>query len=75
MNIDKYDCVTDGIYLREHRLMQGHTQDSLACSAGVSRQTVNKIERGCRPKRETLLAIAKALQVSVNALLRNPWGA
>ncbi len=48
--------------LRVLRAMHDMTQDQLAKSAGISRVTVNRIERGnCLPDGHTILRLAAAL--------------
>ncbi|WP_427891414.1 helix-turn-helix domain-containing protein [Kribbella sp. GL6] len=55
--------------LREHRRTAGLTQAALAELAGLSEQAISLIERGTRrrPRRQTLDAIGKALQLDAAA--------
>ena len=55
--------------LRERRLLQGWSQDTLARLVGVSRQALNALERGhAQPSVETALALASVLGTTVEAL-------
>src|SRR6516165_9047756 len=57
--------------LRERRLLQGWSQDTLARLVGVSRQALNALERGhAQPSVETALALASVLGTTVEALFR-----
>jgi transcriptional regulator with XRE-family HTH domain len=57
--------------LKKLRLKKGWSQEKLAREAGISYQTLIKIERGYvkNPKLETLIKLAKALGVSIDKLL------
>ena len=57
--------------LRKLRTKKRWSQEKLAREAGISYQTLIKIERGYvkNPKLETLLKLAKALNVSIDKLL------
>jgi putative transcriptional regulator len=55
--------------LKERRLQQGYTQDSLASEVGVTRQTIIAIEkRKFGPSVRLALALASALHSSVEQL-------
>lgn len=60
--------------LRATRERTALTQDELATLAGVSRQTVVKIEGGLEPRPPTIRKLAKALGVQP-ADLMDPTGA
>lgn len=55
--------------LRLVRERQALTQDELAAKAGVSRQTVLKIEAGLEPRPATVRKLAAALGVKPSALM------
>lgn len=57
--------------LKKYRNKEGYSQEKLAREAGISYNTLIKIERGGiqNPKIETILKLAKALSVSVDELL------
>lgn len=58
--------------LKETRLQRGMSQSDLARLLGVARSTVSSYENGSRsPDKETLIRIARCLQVSVDFLLGN----
>lgn len=61
----------DGHALRWLREEHWYSQKELAKRAGVSRQTIIEIESGrdTSPRNETLFALARALEVSPDALL------
>lgn len=61
-------------YLRKIRLQNDLTQGELAIKSGVSRQTINAIERQriARPNDNTMLAIAQALNCSVEEIFLTP---
>ena len=55
--------------LREIRVAQGHTQESLGHLAGLTSRQISHLELGhCRPRRKTLLALARALKVDPRLL-------
>lgn len=58
--------------LKKLRQQKGWSQEKLAKEAGISYQTLIKIERGYikNPKLETLIKLAKALSVSVDKLIK-----
>ena len=58
--------------LKKLRQQKGWSQEKLAREAGISYQTLIKIERGYikNPKMETLIKLAKALHVSINKLVK-----
>lgn len=56
--------------LKEHRMDCKMTQEFVAETLGISRQTVSKWETGAsEPSTENLLALAKPYRVSVDELL------
>lgn len=62
-----------GYRLRELRERAGLTQTKLAERAAMHRQGIVKLERGERePAWSTLLALAKALDVDLNAFAQRP---
>lgn len=62
-----------GAFVRATRQARGLTQDALARQAGLSRVTVIAIEGGVvNSTLTTLDALARALQVDVQELLRPP---
>lgn len=51
------------------RNAKGYTQDGLAAASGISRATIQKLEKGDPPKRSNnLRAIAEALEVTIEQL-------
>jgi transcriptional regulator with XRE-family HTH domain len=59
--------------LRQLRVQRGISQDDLAYSSGVERAYVGHLERGVRnPTITTLAKIAKALDVHIGQLFREP---
>lgn len=60
--------------LRIARMSRGLTQAELARQTGVSRATINNIERGHvkRPSDETMIAIAKCLGCAVEEIFFTP---
>lgn len=58
--------------LKQLRKKKGWTQEKLAQQSGISFHTLIKIERGDikSPRLETLLKIAKALNLSIDDLLK-----
>ena len=59
--------------LKQLRKKKGWSQEKLAREAGISYQTLIKIEQGRikNPKLETLIKLAKALKVSLDKLIQN----
>ena len=55
--------------LRAIRERKALTQDELAVMAGVSRQTVVKIEGGLEPRPPTVRKLARALEVEPSDLM------
>ncbi len=57
----------DNIKIQQIRMERGWTQEDLAKAAGLTLQTIHRIENGKtpNPKKETIVAIAKALMVEV----------
>jgi len=57
--------------LKKYRNQKGYSQEKLAREAGISYNTLIKIERGGiqNPKIGTIIKLAKALSVSVDELL------
>lgn len=64
----------DGPTIARLRGTKGLTQDTLAVKAGCSKKTVENIERTGRTTQETLVRIAKALDVASEELLRPTVG-
>ncbi|MEU8704223.1 helix-turn-helix transcriptional regulator [Streptomyces sp. NPDC048565] len=61
-----------GVQIRERRMRQNFTQEELAERAGVSRDTVQRIERAANnPRLTDLLQIARALEVPLAELVRD----
>jgi transcriptional regulator with XRE-family HTH domain len=58
--------------LKKLRKRKGWSQEKLAREAGISYQTLIKIEQGRikNPKLETLIKLAKALNVSLDKLIK-----
>ncbi len=58
--------------LKKLRKQKGWSQEKLAREAGISYQTLIKIEQGRikNPKLETLIKLAKALNVSLDELIQ-----
>jgi transcriptional regulator with XRE-family HTH domain len=58
--------------LKKLRKQKGWSQERLAREAGISYQTLIKIEQGRikNPKLETLIKLAKALKVSIDKLIQ-----
>jgi len=50
------------------------TQEELAKRSGVSRKTIGRCEKGQRPSRLTALALARALNVEIEALFPDVGG-
>jgi transcriptional regulator with XRE-family HTH domain len=59
--------------LKKYRTEKGWSQEKLSREAGISYQTVIKIERGNieNPKIETILKLGKALKISLDKLVNN----
>lgn len=56
-------------HVREHRLRRGLTQEELAHSVGVSRQSINSIERGrYTPSLPLALRFARVFECSTDDL-------
>lgn len=56
-------------YVREHRLRHGLTQEELAQAVGVSRQSINSIERGrYTPSLPLALRFARVFACSTDEL-------
>lgn len=67
---DAIDFVAIGKRIRACRQENRMTQENLAEAIGVSTSFIGHVERGSRiPSVDTLFRIAKALRVSVDALL------
>lgn len=61
-----------GEEVKTARLTKGLTQDELAELVGISRNYISDIERGhYTPSVKTLAAIAKALNIDLNFLVKN----
>ena len=58
--------------LRKYRTQKGWTQEKLAREAGISYNTLIKIERGGikNPKIETIIKLSKALGVTLDDLVK-----
>lgn len=57
--------------VKRRREAQGLDGPSFADMAGVNKSTLLRIERGeCDPKLSTVVAISKALKVSIDKLVR-----
>jgi transcriptional regulator with XRE-family HTH domain len=60
-----------GARLRELRGRRGWSQHHLSRTAGVSSRTIQRIEEGdCRPRSQTLQALAAAFETDVSRLLK-----
>ena len=57
--------------VRIHRVAQGLRQADLAAAAGVSRDTIRRVEAGARPWPTTAKAIAAALGCEPGELFEN----
>lgn len=57
--------------LKKYRAKKGWSQEKLAREAGISYNTLIKIERGGtkNPKIETIIKLAKALNISIDKLV------
>jgi len=62
-----------GKRIKEIRKQKGFTQEQLAIKAGVAYTTLTKVENEAikNPSFETVVAIAKGLEVDVNELIKN----
>ena len=60
--------------LKRYRRERGLTQQELADRIGVSNKSVSRWESGSYPDVPTLLSLARALDVTVDALLRRTGG-
>ncbi len=59
-----------GAYLKQLRLAAGLNQRSLAAAAGVTQQSVSRLELGlCQPTWETACRLARALGTDVTAFV------
>ena len=59
------------ILLREERMRQGLSMNSVAKTAGLSQQMVSYVERGLRnPTLDTLLRITDALSIDLSKLIK-----
>jgi len=66
------DYIELGAAIRKKRIERGWKIAILADKAGVSEDFIGKIERATDvPSLQTIVAIANALEVSVDSLLRN----
>ena len=61
----------DGERVRSLREERGWTQDGLAGRAVIDVQTLRRIERGGRVRRRSLLRVAQALGLELEALQRS----
>ena len=57
--------------LTEHRDKLNLTQEELSNRSGISVRTIQRIESGIAPKGYTLRALAKALDINQNELIKN----
>jgi transcriptional regulator with XRE-family HTH domain len=57
--------------LSEHREKLNLTQEELSNRSGISVRTIQRIESGIAPKGYTLRALAKALDINQNELIKN----
>ncbi len=69
-----------GARLHRLRIEQGFSQERLAYSAGITRYTYQKLEKGesapgtpANPTLRNLMAIAQQLDVTLDTLLPQPW--
>jgi len=58
--------------LRKYRIEKGWSQEKLAREAGISYQTLIKIERGNikNPKIDTIMKLSTALKISLDNLVK-----
>ena len=59
-----------GLRIRELRIKAGMSQSALGEMSGVGQDQISRYEAGRRPMPESLFAIADALQVTVDELLK-----
>lgn len=59
-----------GAAVRDERLRQNRTQDDVWLAAGISRYTLQRVERGEDVTLSTLLRIAHALDTPLSDLVR-----
>lgn len=75
MNIKKQNFAPIGLQIRKYREAKHISQEQLAHQAGLSTVTIGKIERGeNNPKAETLIRIAKALEIPCQTLFEKHDG-
>lgn len=57
--------------LKKYRMEKGWSQEKLSREAGISYQTLVKIERGSieNPKIETIIRLAKALNITIDKMV------
>ena len=58
--------------IRKHRLEKGYSKENLAEMAGVSTQTLQRIERGANASTVTLKCIASVLETDFGTLRKEP---
>lgn len=61
-----------GQFIKAERAKKSWTQEHLATAAGVAERTIQRLEKGELPSKETLLGIAAALEVDVEKLTMEP---
>lgn len=66
--------------IREARARTGVSQEDIAAAIGISRASLQRLERGAtspgvpaNPSLNHVMAIAQALEVSMDELLPQPW--
>lgn len=66
--------IIDTVRLRQLRELRGWSQNALAERAGISQSIISRLERGLQTNVDAavLVALARALTVSVDALLSDP---
>lgn len=78
----EWDAYARDLGTRIHRLRieKGLSQERLAYTAGVTRYTYQKLEKGesspgsgANPTLRTLMAVAQQLDVTLDELLPEPW--
>ena len=69
-----------GATLHRLRIAKGLSQEELAYTAGITRYTYQKLEKGesapgtpANPSLRNVMAIAQQLDVSLDELLPRPW--
>ena len=69
-----------GATLHRLRIAKGLSQEELAYTAGITRYTYQKLEKGesapgtpANPSLRNVMAIAQQLEVSLDELLPRPW--